>query len=80
MAFLALVTIIVDDYDKGIAFFVDALGLRPTASDALPPIRPTPMAAPRAARPTHKFPFMISVFSSRRFTLVQSAKPPELSS
>src|SRR3954465_12982098 len=30
---------------------VAAPGLRPTASDALAPINPTPIAAPRAARP-----------------------------
>ena len=32
--------------------FVDAPGLRPTAIDAPWPINPTPIAAPRAARPT----------------------------
>ena len=32
--------------------FVDATGLRPTASEAFAPIKPTPMAAPSAARPT----------------------------
>ena len=32
--------------------FVDAPGLRPTASEALTPINPTPTAAPNAAKPT----------------------------
>src|SRR5215469_6803289 len=36
--------------------FVEASGLRPTASEAFIPIKPTPMAAPSAARPTVKFP------------------------
>ena len=31
---------------------VAAPGFRPTASDAFMPMKPTPMAAPRAARPT----------------------------
>jgi hypothetical protein len=40
--------------------FVEALGLRPTASEDIPPITPTPIAAPSAARPTHKFPLICS--------------------
>src|SRR5882762_8686767 len=40
--------------------FVAAPGLRPTASDALAPIRPTPMAAPSAANPTWIFPVIPS--------------------
>src|SRR5271166_214 len=40
--------------------FVDAPGLRPTASAALKPTRPTPMAAPRQPRP----PWMLPVISA----------------
>src|SRR5206468_5397532 len=36
--------------------FVAAPGLRPTASEAFIPMSPTPRAAPRAARPTCRFP------------------------
>src|SRR5947207_297963 len=36
--------------------FVAAPGLRPTASDAFIPIKPTPSAAPRAASPTCMLP------------------------
>src|SRR4051812_19607575 len=35
---------------------VAAPGLRPTASEAFAPIRPTPRAAPSAANPTWRFP------------------------
>jgi hypothetical protein len=35
---------------------VEATGFRPTASEAFMPIRPTAMAAPRAARPTSRLP------------------------
>src|SRR5262249_39163845 len=38
--------------------FVEASGLRPTASEAFMPIRPTPMAAPSAARPTCRLPLI----------------------
>src|SRR5215470_12946994 len=37
---------------------VDAPGLRPTASEAIMPIRPTLIAAPKAASPTCKFPLI----------------------
>src|SRR5580693_4928334 len=40
--------------------FVEAPGLRPTASAALKPTRPTPMAAPRQPRP----PWMLPVISA----------------
>src|SRR5258705_3231617 len=50
--------------------FVDASGLRPTASAALIPIMPTAIAAPNAARPTVKFPFISIVLSER--TTIQS--------
>src|SRR5215472_123129 len=36
--------------------FVAAPGLRPTASDAFIPMKPTPRAAPSAANPTCTFP------------------------
>src|SRR5512144_1257739 len=36
--------------------FVAAPGLRPTASEAFMPMKPTPRAAPRAARPTCMLP------------------------
>src|SRR6185295_9985398 len=36
--------------------FVEAPGLRPTASEAFMPMKPTPRAAPRAARPTWMLP------------------------
>src|SRR5579864_6155924 len=36
--------------------FVAAPGLRPTASEAFMPMRPTPKAAPSAAKPTCMFP------------------------
>src|SRR5215467_6796559 len=36
--------------------FVEAPGLRPTASEAFMPMNPTPSAAPSAARPTCVFP------------------------
>src|SRR5690242_19159406 len=36
--------------------FVEAPGLRPTASEAFIPMKPTPMAAPSAAKPTCVFP------------------------
>src|SRR5579863_2320524 len=42
--------------------FVEATGLRPTASEAAMPIRPTLMAAPRAAKPTCKFPLILFSF------------------
>src|SRR5512135_1122788 len=38
--------------------FVDAPGLRPTASEAFMPMRPTAMAAPNAARPTWRLPII----------------------
>src|SRR4029450_2906576 len=38
---------------------VDAPGLRPTATDAPCPVNPTPIAAPRAARPTCKLPVLV---------------------
>src|SRR4029077_1023102 len=41
--------------------FVEASGFRPTASEAFMPIKPTPMAAPSAARPTVKFPVISSI-------------------
>src|SRR6266536_3872370 len=40
--------------------FVEAPGLRPTASEALAPINPTPMAAPSAASPTWTLPVIPS--------------------
>src|SRR5690349_720455 len=36
--------------------FVEAPGLRPTASEAFIPMKPTPTAAPSAANPTCRFP------------------------
>src|SRR5215831_5936812 len=42
--------------------FVEAPGLRPTASEAFMPIKPTPRAAPSAAKPTCRFPVICSVF------------------
>src|ERR1041384_702460 len=39
---------------------VAAPGLRPTAVDGAVPIKPTPMAAPAAAKPTCRFPFTSS--------------------
>src|SRR6187200_1472960 len=44
--------------------FVDAPGLRPTASDAFIPIIPTAMAAPKAANATCKLPVIVSILSS----------------
>src|SRR5437868_4127602 len=38
--------------------FVAAPGLRPTASEAFMPMKPTPRAAPSAARPTCTFPLI----------------------
>src|SRR5580765_2065786 len=40
--------------------FVAAPGLRPTASEAFMPMRPTPSAAPSAANPTCRFPVIPS--------------------
>src|ERR1700704_1244813 len=40
--------------------FVEATGFRPTASEAFIPIKPTAIAAPKAARPTWKLPFICS--------------------
>src|ERR1700692_2732954 len=37
--------------------FVAAPGFRPTASEAFMPMKPTPRAAPSAAKPTCTFPF-----------------------
>src|SRR5215510_11640425 len=45
---------------------VDASGFRPTASQAFQPIKPTARAAPNAARPTCKLPFMDLFLLSRR--------------
>src|SRR6516165_1285395 len=44
--------------------FVEASGLRPTASEAFMPIKPTPRAAPSAARPTVKLPVIYLSFLS----------------
>src|SRR6267378_7538714 len=40
--------------------FVAAPGLRPTASEAFMPMKPTPIAAPSAANPTCRFPVIPS--------------------
>src|SRR5947207_15878423 len=40
--------------------FVEAPGLRPTASEAFIPMKPTPIAAPSAANPTCRFPVIPS--------------------
>src|SRR5215469_14605471 len=44
--------------------FVEASGFRPTASEAFMPIKPTPSAAPSAARPTVKLPVISLLFLS----------------
>src|SRR5215207_7333626 len=44
----------------------DAPGLRPTAAEAWPPIRPTAIAAPRAASPTCMLPVIGIVLSGSR--------------
>src|SRR5580692_2343376 len=49
--------------------FVAAPGLRPTASAALKPTRPTPMAAPRQPRP----PWMLPVISAITWVIVVCA-------
>jgi hypothetical protein len=46
--------------------FVEAPGLRPTASDAFIPMIPTAMAAPRAANAMCKLPVIVSVLSLAR--------------
>ena len=53
--------------------FVEAPGLRPTAVDAPMPIKPTPIAAPSAARPTCKLP--VIALSFRRFGLANCGRP-----
>src|SRR6185436_14307350 len=40
---------------------VDASGFRPTASEAFMPMIPTAIAAPIAAKPTCRFPFMTNI-------------------
>src|SRR5215813_9210273 len=59
---------------------VDASGLRPTASDALMPIRPTAMAAPRAAKPTCKFPLIVIFPFSATPAFLLSQPPNVISS
>src|SRR5512136_1043781 len=69
--------------------FVAAPGLRPTASEAFMPMKPTPRAAPSAARPTCRLPvssarigindiLTISFLSvARRLPRLNTVKPPK---
>src|SRR5579863_10205852 len=66
---------------------VAAPGLRPTASEAFIPMKPTPRAAPSAARPTCRFPLISAniginilfpfLFVAQRLPRLNTVKPPK---
>src|SRR5271170_2012520 len=58
--------------------FVAAPGLRPTASAALKPTRPTPMAAPRQPRPPWMLPVISAITSVMLYAFFGGSPPSAL--